>query len=98
METIPNEMVNDAIDRAAITHLLESMTYAAYFERKVRRIPHYAFTRFKACSRLCLRASASRQRSPEVCSHSAALVMRKSSGCALANSSQVSGIDIGAPA
>src|SRR5712691_1340383 len=57
----------------------------------------YAFARSSARSRLCLRVRASRQRSPVPARRSATLVILKSSGCALASSSQVSGIDTGAP-
>src|SRR5574341_966788 len=98
METIPNEMVSDAIDLAAMVHLFESTTYCIYFERKIQSIPHYAFALLIASSRLCLRSSTSAQRSPSLARNSAALVILKSSGCALASSSQVRGIETGAPA
>src|SRR5262245_31828077 len=97
MDTIPNEMVRDPMDRAAIHHLMQSIAYGRYFERKVRSIPHYAFSRSSAPSRLCLRLRASAHASGTRRKRSAALVSRKSSGCALARSSQVRGIDTGAP-
>src|SRR4029079_19001020 len=91
------EMVSDAIDLAAILHLIQSMTYAPYFERKVRRILHYAFVRPSARSRLCFRARTSPHRSPFSARRCAMFVMRKSSGCASASSSHVSGRETGAP-
>src|SRR4029079_18865899 len=97
METSPNEMVNDAIDLAAMLHLMQSMTYRPYFERKVRRILHYALARLKACSRLCFRPSTSFHWSPVAASRCATLVILKSRGCASASSSHVSGRETGAP-
>src|SRR5258706_4578124 len=48
-------------------------------------------------SMLCFCFRTSRHRSPVSASRSSALVILKSSGCAFASSSQVSGIDTGAP-
>src|SRR5688572_28035005 len=97
MDTMPKEMVNDAIDRAAMLHLMKSITYDKYFERRIERILHYGFARSRASSRLYFSSSAPRQRSPARPRNSAALVSLKSSGCALASSSQVRGMDTGAP-
>src|SRR6266849_1940646 len=57
-----------------------------------------AFARSSARSRLCLRVRTSRQRSPMPARRSGTFVILKSRGCAFASSSQVSGIDTGAPA
>src|SRR5688500_7704179 len=93
----PNEIVNDAIDLAAMLHLIKSITCVAYFARKVRRILHYACVRLSARPRSCFRASTSPQRSSVCARRPATFVILKSSGCALASSSQLSGSDTGAP-
>ena len=57
----------------------------------------YAGDRSRAPSRLCLSRRAFCQRSPVFSKRSGAFVSRKSRGCALASSSQASGMDTGAP-
>src|SRR4029077_3118779 len=105
IETIPNETVSVAIDRAAMAYspgrgsiIVNSQLRCASTGSQWIFLQLYAFARATARSRLCLRVNASRQRSPVWASRSTAFVILKSSGCALASSSQVSGIDTGAPA
>src|SRR5581483_881318 len=82
IDTSPKEIVSEPTERAAMLPPV------------LRPVPYFML---RADSRLCLRLRASRQRSPVSTSRCAALESLKSSGCAVASSSQVNGIETGAP-
>src|SRR4051812_38028892 len=101
MDTIPKEIVSDPIDLAGIVFILKNQWNRAHTSREGFKayliVGNHVLAALSAFSRLCLADNAAFHRSALSARRATALPIRKSSGWALASSSQVSGMETGVP-